>query len=861
MNAAELKHVPRRRIVRTYLAFASLLFCMSTNLVAENTPADKGPSTVDATLRIDNIGDGAATELVGTDARLQLIVSRSDAGGLTTDWTRRVKFNTTPDGLVSIDSTGLVTPLADGIVTVQATADNGVTATSKLTVSGTGREQPVSFVGQVVPIFTKLGCNGGGCHGKISGQNGFRLSLLGFEAEEDHKRLIAESRARRVSLAAPDRSLLLMKTINAMPHGGGARTDRDSHEYRVMRRWIAQGMKFDQGEIRSVSSIRCFPEVRRMAAGSEQQLAVIATYSDGTVEDVTRAAVYESNDLQMAEVDETGLVRCGEMVGDVAVMARYQGHVSVFLAEVPLHSDRRSAPDMPNKLVSIQGDANTPQATNVVDRFVQKKLDSLGIPASPPCDDATFVRRITLDLTGRLPTLEETDTFLSNEASDKRARKIDELLTSDDYASFFARKWSVILRNRRAGGPLQTSNMLFHHWLKESLRTNKPYDQFVDELLTASGSLFSNPATAWLSQVTDQNERVEDISQLFLGQRIQCARCHHHPYEKWSQEDYARMSAFFSTIAKKTDGVDVTFVTRIATPSANHPKTGQSVAPAGLDSEPIQPDVAADPRRALSEWVTSPDNPFFAKALVNRYWKHFMGRGLVEPEDDLRVTNPPSNPELMDAMAAALVESKYDLKSLIRLICNSAAYSASSDAVADNLIDRRSHSRYYPKRLQAETLLDSIDSVTGATTTFAGMPTGTRAVELPDTGFDSYFLSVFGQPDSKTACECERSSDANLAQSLHLLNSEQMQMKLTHEQGRAAMLASDTSRPTEAKIAELYKLALSRKPTDTELQSTLSYLESPANQESPDSKEPHPRERWEDLIWALVNSKEFLFNH
>ncbi|WP_182867268.1 DUF1549 domain-containing protein [Rhodopirellula sp. JC639] len=795
-------------------------------------------------LRIDNVDGAAATTLVGTDARLQLIVSRSESNGMTTDWTRRVKFSASPEGLVSIDPTGSVTPLADGTVTLSATSEDGQSVTATLDVSGTGQTQPVSFCGQVVPIFTKLGCNGGGCHGKIAGQNGFRLSLLGFEPHEDHKRLVAESRGRRVSLAAPDQSLLLMKTINAMPHGGGARTDRDSHEYRVLRRWISQGMPYDQGEILQVRSIRCYPEVRRMAGDSEQQIAVIATFSDGSVEDVTRAAVYESNDTQMAEVSDTGLVRTGQLVGDVAVMARYQGHVTVFRAEIPLRVEASTE-------LADADDSSAGQPANVVDRFVRKKLDSLGIPASPPSDDATFLRRVTLDLTGRIPTLDESNAFLTDDAPDKRARLVDELLQSDDYASFFARKWGVILRNRRTGGALQVSNMLFHHWLKESFRVNKPYDQLVDELLTASGSLFSNPATAWLSQVTDQNERVEDISQLFLGQRIQCARCHHHPYEKWSQEDYARMSAFFSTISKKTQGTDVTFVTRIAAPSAKHPKTGQPVSPAGLDAEAIQADAVSDPRRALSDWVTSPENPFFAKALVNRYWKHFLGRGLVEPEDDLRVTNPPSNPELMDALAATFVDSGYDLQSLIRLICNSDVYGASSDARGENLIDRRSHSRYYPKRLQAETLLDSIDKVTGASTSFSGMPAGTRAVELPDTGFNSYFLSVFGQPDSKTACECERSSEANLAQSLHLLNSEQMQQKLTHDQGRAAAYAADASRASEDKVRELYLLAFSRGPTDDELKSTLSYLG-----ERDDQKEP-----WEDLIWALVNSKEFLFNH
>jgi len=815
-----------RKMIRFPICILAIAFaCSTTSLSAGDV------------LRIENGDAQGATQLIGADARLQLIVSRTQPNGIVADWTRNVRYDATPVGLVSIDPTGMVTPLADGNVTVIANADDGEQSITILTVMGTGQTQPVSFCGQVVPIFTKLGCNGGGCHGKIAGQNGFRLSLLGFEPEEDYKRLVAESRSRRVSLASPDRSLLLQKTVNAMPHGGGARTSTDSHEYRVLRRWVSQGTPFDSGEIISVTSIRAYPSLKRMLGGSAQQLAVIATYSDGSMEDVTRAAVYESNDTPMAEVSDTGLVQTGELVGDVAVMARYQGHVTVFRAEIPLNIE-----------ASYEFAS---QATNVVDRFVGKKLDSLGIPFSPRCDDSTFLRRVTLDLAGRIPTLDETNEFLANQSPDKRKTLVERLLASDDYGSLFAGKWGVILRNRRSGGSLQVSNVLFHHWLKESFRSNRPYDEIVDEVLTASGTVFSNPATAWLDQVSDQNERVEDISQLFLGQRIQCARCHHHPYEKWSQQDYAHMSAFFSTISKKTEGTDVTFVTRVASPSAKHPKTGQSVQPAGLDAEVIAIDTTLDPRKELSDWITSPQNPFFAKSLVNRYWKHFMGRGLVEPEDDMRVTNPPSNPELMDAMAESFIASGYDIKALVRLICLSQTYSASSDATEENVIDRRSHSRFYPKRLQAETLLDSIDAVTGSTTTFAGMPLGTRAVQLPDTGFNSYFLTVFGQPDSKTACECERSSEANLAQSLHLLNSEEMQKKLTTDNGRAASFAADSTRPAEVRIRELYKLAVSREPVDRELKSALGYLGERHNQ----------REPWEDLIWALMNSKEFLFNH
>ncbi|MEL6110303.1 MAG: DUF1549 domain-containing protein, partial [Planctomycetota bacterium] len=765
------------------------------------------------------------------------LLTETDADGLDVDVTRQAEYSISPPGIVSVSASGLVTPITDGIVTVSAMTSSELSASVELTVSGTGESHPISFPGQVVPIFTKLGCNGGGCHGKIAGQNGFRLSLLGFEPGLDHKHLVAESRGRRVSFSLPDRSLLLQKTINEVPHGGGARTQRDSHEYRLLRRWIAQGMPYGSGDEPTVTSIRAYPESRRLRADSQQQLTVLARYTDGRVEDITRAAVYESNDDQMAEVTTEGLVKVAKLVGDVSVMARYQGYVSVFRADIPL------------RLKGERQFTSTP--SNVVDQFVYAKLDSLGIAPAELCDDSTFLRRVTLDIAGRLPTLQETDSFLVDDAVDKRKKLVDRLLSSEDYAIHFAKKWSVILRNRRTGGPLQLNNMVFHRWLRDVMRRNEPYDQMVRQLLTASGRVESNPPVAWLHHVTNQNERVEDISQLFLGQRIQCARCHHHPYEKWSQEDYARMSGFFSTIQRKTQSGEVTFVTRVADPSGRHPGNGRAFKPAGLNDGELAIDAAADPRQALAEWMTAADNPFFAKSLVNRYWKHFLGRGLVEPEDDLRVTNPPTNPELLDALAESFTDSGYNLHALIRTLCLSNTYQASSQADDDNLIDRRSHSRYYPKRLSAETLLDSIDAVAGTTTTFSGMPAMTRAIDLPDTGFSSYFLNVFGQPDSKTACECERSSEANLAQSLHLLNSDEMHQKLSHDTGRASKLAADTATPTEQKLRRLYKTSLSREPTDGEIKTSTAYLAGSENQ----------RQAWEDLIWALVNSKEFLFNH
>ncbi len=758
----------------------------------------------------------------------------------TRDVSRQVELTADPEGIIEFDGSLLI-PKQDGTVTITASDPSGATVQTEVRVTDMGNESTISFPAKIIPIFTKLGCNGGGCHGKASGQNGFKLSLLGFGPREDHEHLSNESRGRRISLANPDGSLLLLKAINASPHGGGQRLQKDSHEYRILRRWISQGMPYGDGDQPQVASIEVLPQHRRMAPGTAQQVSVIARYSDGSVEDVTRAAVFESNDPEMASVSDKGLVELGSVVGDIAVMTRYQGHVSVFRADIPLvREPGEPTPQFPEA------------SENLVDVLVWDKLRSLGVPISSRCDDSTFLRRITLDIAGRLPTIEEANQFLADASPDKRERVVDQLLDSGDYADHFAAKWNAILRNRRDGDQLRFVTVAFHEWIRDSILDNKPYDEFVREIVTASGSVASHPPVAWYQQVPDTNQRIEDAAQLFLGQRIQCARCHHHPYEKWSQADYAQLSAFFVTISKKNDGdpSEPIFFARVGGATARDPSSGQNLMPAGLDAEAVAVDTHDDPRIAFAEWMTEPENPFFARALVNRYWKHFLGRGLVEPEDDLRVTNPPSNPELLDGLAKHFVESGFDTKSLIRLIVTSHTYQLDSNALDDNLGDRRSYSRYYPKRLQAEVLLDAIDGVTESPTRFAGMPPGTRAVALPDTNFSSYFLTVFGRPQSTTACECERSQEANLSQSLHLLNSEEIQGKLSSDTGRAAKLANDP-RSDQEKIEELYRTALCRLPNDSEVKATLTYVSSKENR----------REAYEDVIWSLINSKEFLFNH
>lgn len=804
-------------------------------------------------------------QLVGSDARAQLFVTSKqiipaatepvtgDASNTLAeqlkDVSREVAYRCDPSDVATIDANGFVQPLKNGAAKIIAIDKDGHECAADVEVVQWNDSPEVNFPNKVVPIFTKYGCNGGGCHGKAAGQNGFKLSLLGFEPREDFEHIVKEARGRRLSPAAPDQSLLLTKAINASPHGGGQRLEKDSHEYRLLRRWIAQGMPYGNTDDATVKEIRIAPDHRRMQPDSTQQLSVIAIYSNGSIEDVTRTVQFDSNDTDMAEVDKQGLVNVKQLAGEVAVMARYQGQVAVFRASVPLPIDASSN-------VAASGNSQ-PQSTlsrNGVDEAIYKQLKSLNIPSSPLADDLTFLRRVTLDIAGRLPTLEEINSFESNPSSGKRDEVIDRLLASDDYADYFANKWVQILRNRRDKPTEQAGTFAFHRWIREQLLSNRPYDQFVRDIIAASGSMDTHPPVAWYREVNDNNSRLEDAAQLFLGQRIQCARCHHHPLEKWSQKDYFQMAAFFSLVRTKTGASpdEPIVYSAVGQPRASHPKSGESLKPAGLDGPVLEDKTESDPRHRLVDWMTNRDNGFFAKSLANRYWKHFMGRALVEPEDDMRVTNPPSNPELLDVLANHFKDSGYDLKSLIRIICQSSAYQRSSDSVALNIRDRKCYSRYYPKRLSAEVLLDAVDTMAQSSSTFDVMPDGTKAIALPDSSFRSYFLTVFGRPEATTACECERSTESTLAQSLHLANSKELQSKLSAETARPALLVKATKATDSGNLDELYRLAFSRLPTDSERKASLEYL---AKHES------NKRVAYEDLLWALINSKEFLFNH
>jgi hypothetical protein len=709
----------------------------------------------------------------------------------------------------------------------------------------------LNFVNDIEPILTKASCNSGGCHAKAGiGQRGFRLSVLGFEPQEDYEHIVKEGKGRRVFPAAPDQSLLLLKAANIVPHGGGKRLDPASEEFQTVVRWISEGMVYERASDPKIVSVEVEPARISLKAKSQQQLKVRARYSDGSVRDVSRTALYEANDKSMAEASEEGLVSLHDLPGNVAVMVRYAGLVSVCSISVPLGAPVEQLPP----------------SRNFIDELVFANLKRVGIPPSSVCDDSTFLRRVSLDIAGRLPTEEEALAFIQNQESGKRDAAIEGLLRSSGYADFFAGKWALLLHNKRDLASDTVSNFAFHSWIRDSLLANTPYDVIVANLLAATGEIATNPAVAWLKRVKDPKQQLEDVAQLFLGVRMQCAQCHHHPFERWGQQDYYSLAAFFSQIGRKLSSTpeEETIFHKRGIAQAENKKTRQQVRPAGLGSGPFEIAPEEDPRLRLAEWMREKTNPFFAKALVNRYWKHFFRRGLVDPEDDIRDTNPPSNPELLDALASKFVQSGYDLKELIRTITQSTTYQLSSVPNEHNGIDQQNFSRYYPRRLPAEVLLDAIDGLTGAPTNFPDLPPGTRAISLPDNSYNrtTALLKVFGRPEGLSVCECERVDSASLAQSLHLLNSADIKGKLSGASGRAEKLVKAGGTDAE-KIRSLYLTAFARSPSVEEVREAEEYLKRPLTDARGEPLDPLKAKRssLEDLIWALMNAKEFLYNH
>ena len=700
-------------------------------------------------------------------------------------------------------------------------------------------ERPLNFENDVIPILSRHGCNASGCHGKAEGQNGFKLSVFGFDPAADHRALTVESRGRRVFPAAPDQSLLLLKASGGVPHGGGVRIPPERPEYATLRRWIAEGMPLGSTTDPTIVKIELSTRETTLAMGGSLPLAVKATWSDGRTEDVTALARFQSNNDGRAAVDEAGLVTAGQSPGVAAIMASYLGQVDTLHVVVPRSPAIEAFPSVPEH--------------NFIDGHVYRRLKQLNIVPAEVCSDAEFLRRVHLDLIGTLPTADEARAFLADGRTNRRALLIDELLQRPEFADYWALKWADLLRvDRQALGHKGAYD--FYRWIHASLLAGKPLDALAREIVTAEGPLSETPPANFYSAVREPGKAASTLSQVFLGVRIECAQCHHHPYDRWSQEDYFGMTAYFAQLQRKNTPLGEVLVAE-GDPATTHPRTGKAVPAHALGAAMPEKNPEGDRRRELAAWLTAPENPFFARNMANRVWAHFLGRGLVEPVDDVRGTNPPSNPQLLDALAQHLIEQKFDLRALMRTICASRTYQHASRTNETNARDEQNYSRALYKRMDAEVLLDALCQVTGVPDRFDGAPAGTRAIELWDSQVEHYFLRLFGRPVRQSACECERVVEPSVAQVLHLLNSERVDGKLRHEAGRVAELVKrETS--DQRLVQELYLTALSRYPADAERQTGVEYLAAAAPGDL-----SQRRARAEDLLWTLLNSLEFGFNH
>jgi hypothetical protein len=753
------------------------------------------------------------------------------------DVTREATFNSSDSAVAIVDSKGYITPTGDGNAIVLVTKSNEKLEIT-VTVRGFGKGRSVDFRTEVMPLLSKHGCNAGGCHGKASGQNGFKLSLFGFDTDFDYAAITREARGRRILPASPDQSLFLVKAAGKVPHGGGKRLAPESADYQVVRQWVAAGTPASAPDAPKVTKIRVIPGDGVLRSGQVQQLAVIAEYSDGSTRDVTRQSEFMSNLDAVASVDADALVKAAKQSGEAAIMARYMGYVAVYRAMVPHGPTLADIPEF--------------KANNKVDEFAVTKWKKLGLRPSPACDEATFIRRVTVDLCGRLPTPAEAKAFLEDKSADKRAKLIDKLLESPDYPAYFAMKWGSILRNSNLAGADQAA-VAFHHWLKDMIARNRPYDEFVRGIVAAAGEWQDAPAVNWLWQNRDDQLHMvtADVAQIFLGTRLQCAKCHHHPFERWGQADYYGLAGFFTRLGRKSFGQPPPYYAS-ATPTTGErdPLTGKTPEPKYLDGPLGKFTPDDDPRHALVDWMVKPENPFFAKALVNRLWGHFLARGLVSEVDDLRETNPPSNPELLDYLAKEFIAHKFDVKFIIRTILNSKVYQLSAEPTEDNKHDRQNFARYYARRLPAEVFLDAVNASCGTRGGFSGVSTNARAIDLPHEGFGSYFLDTFDRPKRVTVCECERSTGATLGQVLLLANSDEIETKIADGNGRVAKFMKER-KAVKDMIEELYLVSFSRPPTTAELKRTMEYVEKTENKQK----------AVEDVLWALLNTREIMFNH
>lgn len=784
--------------------------------------------------------------LTGNFEQAQLIVGQLIDGKRTDasiDGTQQAQYQSADESIAVVDARGRVRAAGNGTTQIKISIE-GATLEVPVTVSNVTDAPNVQFIRDIAPILSKAGCNMGACHASQYGKGGFKLSVFGFDPKLDYDMIVRERQQRRTNPMDPENSLFLKKPTMAVPHGGAKRLSKGSPDYNLLVSWIEHGAPAPLAEPAKVVKLEAFPKRRVAKADESQQVRVVATYKDDTVRDVTAWARYDSMDEAVLEVTESGLINVVGR-GQAPVMVRFEGQAEIAMFAVPARED-----------VTLAGWKNN----NFVDEHASAKFRELGIEPSPICDDPTFLRRAFLDATGSIPTVAQTDAFLQDTDPNKREKLIDSLLGltgdpnldihNDHYASYWTLKWADLIRNNSKDVGDQGMWAL-HNWLRGSFLENKAFSKMVSEIVTAKGSIYSNGPANYYRINKNSTELAESTAQLFLGVRLQCAQCHHHPFEKYSQEDYYSFAAFFSRIGTKNSeefglfGRETVVLVKNSG-EVRHPKTGKNLPPTPLDGEPVDSDL--DRRIPLAQWLSSKENTMFAQSIVNRYVSYLLGRGLVEPVDDMRATNPPTNVELMDALTKHFIDSGHDVKQLMRAIMVSRLYQLSSQPTPENASDSKFYSHFFVKRIPAEPLLDAIDLVTEDQTKFQNLPPGTRAIDLPDAEYPNYFLNTFAKPRRASVCECERMPDENLSQALHTLNGDILTNKIASSKARVARLLNEKKSKEEI-VNELYLAALNRYPTSAEQDAADEFLK----------QYPTEKECYEDLLWALLNSKSFLF--
>ena len=775
---------------------------------------------------------------------LQRIVVLWHAPDESREVTSEIEVAIADANIVSISEEGIIRPRANGKTTIQVKLGE-LRSELRVTVSDFELEGPVSFELHIQPILAARGCSTGACHGKARGQNGFQLSLLGFDSEFDFNAVTREARGRRIFPASPQESLLLRKGAGHVPHGGGIRLPNDSDDYQTVLRWIEMGAPREVQDEPVLESVEIFPTDRVMVPMETQQLVVLASYSDGTQRDVTGQSAFQSNESVVVGVSDLGVIKSGPIPGEATIMARFMGAIATCRVLIPLAGD-----------VPEQYYADLPR-NNFIDDKVWDKLQLLGITASLPAVDSKIVRRLFIDIIGRLPTPQEAQQYINDTTPDKQDKLVDWLLEQPEYADHWANKWTDLLRpNPYRVGIKAVLN--YDNWIREAFRENRPYDQFVRGLITAEGSTFRNGASTLFRDRRSPDEVTTLVSQLFLGIRLDCAKCHHHPFERWSQEDFYSFAAFFARVGRKGTGLSPPIsgseevIMEAASGSVSHPLTGAVLSPrplygtVELTEDELESDYSI--RGKLADWMVSSENDYFGKVMANRVWADMMGRGLVEPVDDLRATNPATNEPLLAALGKYFAENKYDIKKLIGIIAKSHVYGLSSEPTERNVADTRNYSRHYRVRLRAEVLLDAISDITAMPNNFAAMAYGSRSNQIWTHRVTNLFLDTFGRPDPNQDPPCERTPDSTVTQILHLMNSPELHAKVTNSSNSISKMISEQKAEPAEITKQIYLLCYSREPDSEELEICMKIFEE---------NKDNPRNAASYILWALMNTPEF----